>query len=920
MKIALRNGPDAPVAFGLDQLLAAGAELGAELSVADGVDGDRSPAVIAGLVGADDAASRRAVEIAPGRPAEDSFRIRNITNDRRKTVALVGSDTRGLMYGFLHLAEQVRMHANSEDLFAGVHDIESSPFLAERAMSVYTMHPRVWEKQLADEQYWTRLFATMAKSRLNRFVVVFGYENAGYLAPVYPFFFDVTGHPGVRMVGCDRTAQEAHTAQFRRMIRLAHDHGVHVTAAIWDHIYRGRVQTGGIPYAPEPGQEFPDNVVGVTTENVTTYTRAGLIRLLDVFDELDGIQLRMHEESGLRRDEMESFWHELFATIKKARPELQIDLRAKELPNSIVGDAVEQGLAPRITTKFWMEQLGMPFHPLHVNPQDQSGRRHGFADLLKKPRPFDIVFRLWNAPTSGGLTWANRSWVRRFVQSVGDDGVGFEFNAPNATWMLGRPRDEEPLPVHTAPCRWYDYEIERHWYTLMLFGRLGYDRDTPDAVFDAVFKQRFGTAAEPLVEAIHRAGEVIPRVVGAACRYDFYPTTRRSVARDGQGPLSEFSLAEGSDLSLFCGFREEAERIVGLRSTAKIRPQVSAAFLESAARDILDLPARARAAGELSAEAVLYLTDAAILAHLARFYARRIPAAVAFNLYQLTGDLHALDDAVENERAAISSWRDLVAAAGDVYSEELPIGIRRPALHGHWKDELIRLQGYLADLESWANDQEKLDDPYRVFLGHVPQRTVRRGENLELRATVHWPHDIKRVVAYVTSHDGISTTIPLEHRGGKRFGASVPGASLADSFEYSISAECRRGDRISTPAGVDRRFLVTVCDDRAAPIVEHRPVAKATEGEKITVAARVTGRSGPMEAHLRFRHQNQQLDYRRLPMVAQGDSYVATIPGEYVTKEWDIQYYIEVVDRCGEGTIYPDFDTGAPYLTIRVRR
>ena len=35
------------------------------------------------------------------------------------------------------------------------------------------------------------------------------------------------------------------------MIRLAHERGIEVTAGIWDHIYRGGVQGGGIPGASQ---------------------------------------------------------------------------------------------------------------------------------------------------------------------------------------------------------------------------------------------------------------------------------------------------------------------------------------------------------------------------------------------------------------------------------------------------------------------------------------------------------------------------------------------------------------------------------------------------------------------------------------------------------------------------------------------
>ena len=40
-----------------------------------------------------------------------------------------------------------------------------------------------------------------AKDRFNRLVLIFGYEDGGYMAPLYPYFFDVDGFPDVRVVG-----------------------------------------------------------------------------------------------------------------------------------------------------------------------------------------------------------------------------------------------------------------------------------------------------------------------------------------------------------------------------------------------------------------------------------------------------------------------------------------------------------------------------------------------------------------------------------------------------------------------------------------------------------------------------------------------------------------------------------------------
>ena len=81
------------------------------------------------------------------------------------------------------------------------------------------------------------------------------------------------------------------------------------------------------------------------------------------------------------------------------------------------------------------------------------------------------------------------------------------------------------------------------------------------------------------------------------------------------------------------------------------------------------------------------VTDLRILAHLALFHARRIPAAVNYRLFERTKDSKTLDEAIAHERSATEAWRQLVAAAGDFYTEDLMMGVRGANLCGHWKDE-----------------------------------------------------------------------------------------------------------------------------------------------------------------------------------------------------------------------------------------
>ncbi len=44
------------------------------------------------------------------------------------------------------------------------------------------------------------------------------------------------------------------------------------------------------------------------------------------------------------------------------------------------------------------------------------------------------------------------------------------------------------------------------------------------------------------------------------------------------------------------------------------------------------------------------------------------------------------------------------------------------------------------------------------------------------------------------------------------------------------------------------------------------------------------------------------------------------IPTEHIRQEWDLTYFIEVIDNYGNGKLYPDLEEEAPYVVVRVQR
>ena len=302
--------------------------------------------------------------------------------------------------------------------------------------------------------------------------------------------------------------------------------GLKLTVGIWDHIYRGGVQGGGIPGADDATKKPIAGLVwGVTGDNLVAYTKAALAEFVRRVPALDAIQFRMHDESGLKDSEQEAFWRDVFQMMKREAPNLRLDLRAKGLPDSVIQSAIDVEVPFRITTKYWMEQMGLPYHPSHINKQNQFDRRHSYADMLKYPQRYKMLWRLWNGGTARVLLWGDPDYARRFVESTRlYNGDGFEVNEPLCTKMEAQPHEMRPFDLLTSSHRYYDYEFERYWHFFQVFGRLGYNPETSQEVWRHEFEKRFGKEAAPFVEnALHGASLILPRIV-ASC----YPLRRFS--------------------------------------------------------------------------------------------------------------------------------------------------------------------------------------------------------------------------------------------------------------------------------------------------------------------------------------------------------------------------------------------------------
>jgi len=768
--------------------------------------------------------------------APEALAVRKFALAGKPALLVAGTDERGLMYALLEAAESIRAAADSTDIFDAIREVEERPTIRDRALSVYTMNRAHWESRFYDEAYWQRYFDVLSANRFNRFLIIFGYENGGFLAPPYPYFFDTPGYPEVRMVGITPKQQRNNLAALNRLIELAHRRGIEVTLGIWDHIYRAGVQTGGADWVDEfAGRPIPNSVVGVTTEKLNAYTLASLRELLARVPTMDALHFRVHEESGLHPDEMVGFWRAVFESVRAVKPNMMVELRGKNTPDEVIDGALALGINLRIETKYWMEQMGLPFHPVHVNPPNQHDRRHGYADFLHYPQRYQMTWRLWNGGTSRVLLWGDPDYVRRYGSTTAlYDSPNWDLQEPLATKMEAQRPDMPTFELMPARHQHYDYEFERYWHFFQVWGRLGYNPETPPEVWRREFRRRFGAAAADIEAGLHAASGVLPRIVASVYPYSLFPTTRGWPERQALGAsLAEYAANEGSDVELFESFAEAADRIHTGAVTAKVTPDATSRWFDATADAVLkSAHAAEEAAGERrSKEFESTIADLRILAQLARFHARRSMAAVHYNLFRKNRHEAELLAAFEAERAAVAAWRELVAAAGDRYTFNLAMGACAKNLCGHWRNELAALETNLKMLEEQTRSTEDTE----------------------------------------------------------------PGKS-------AWTAE----------AGVDR----------TPPTVEQDRTTVAPVGEPLRIVARAKDDSGIRSLRLRYRHVTQYEDYLTLDMQPTGrpDEYSATIPADFITAQWDVMYFIEAVDRAGNGTHWPDFLREPPYVFVHLRR
>lgn len=854
-----------------------------------------------------------------------------------------GGDLRGLMYGLLEAAEQIRESGR-------LTLTRRTPAVPIRGIR-YFLHNRDLESEwYFSREYWQDFFAMLARNRFNRFNLVFAHQT-NYLAPPYPFWVAVDAFPQVRVPGLSDAERNRNLETLRYISQAAADHAIDFTLGIWEH----NIQSG-----------MKATVEGLTPENIGPYSYAALRKVLAACPAIRSVQMRTNAESGIPNAQQVEFYRDhVFRAIRDAGRRVVLDLRAWALAGKMLEASKAEQVPLRVSTKYWAEDLGRPYQPAETFPG------YSYMDLLQKPRPYDFYWEVWALGSHRLLLWGDPDFVRRAAPTFTLSGsAGFEIDPPLAQKGFGnRPGKWSVFAEPQKERAFWRWEFERYWMFYLLWGRLTYDPKAPEKIWTSELKRRFGPAAPDVLAAYQAASGVLTEIVAAHLAD---PNMYIWPEINPGGLLDAYKDVKPSDWRFVAGIPESVRNRVEGIASAKQSPQQTAELLRGAAEKIDDAVERARAKmPEDNREWRSTEADFHVLALLARYHAHKQVAAFETAWFDETGDGTALASAHREIESAIAVWERLAGMTDGLYPASMAFG---PDDIGHWKDKLPYVRH---DLKLIEERQKLLEQFGRFDLGFdfggpVAEPRGYRQDPFVVRNTVAprfapvdpgTKYSETAGFGWVTEGERRARALPLtpylEVRAASRNPKSLPANMLyGDAIEgrgpQTFRIRAANGpysvfflnpDGSSRPQELEARsgFLDVVFPEgewavsglvvkgprspkplparstpkrRARPGIEHVPPKTAVPGQELALIIRVVPPNGVKAVRLHYRPLNQLAKFKVIENAGAKGAFA--IPATDVSDRWDLMYYFEILNEENGGWFQPDPRSATPYYVVTV--
>ena len=609
------------------------------------------------------------LSVDPQRLKPEEFSI----DPRGRIIEIAGGDDRGMIYGALALAEMLRNGVRLEEVRATIERPRlpfraikyNLPWSTYRPSSALSQH----YETARDLKYWEAFLDMMVENRF----------NAITLWNLDPFTYMVQTRGFPEASPWSPTEFARWRQLYQGIFRLAKERALDTYIVFWSiFVSRQLAEAHGVAR-----ENFYPHYYGSgdTSEVVRKYLRASVRQTLEEYPDLDGIGVSHREGMGGMTPGERQQWVDdvLLAGALDAKRPVKLIHR---VPFSS-GTSSEPGASKEVEqlTRAAIERLDNRFEgPIWVEVKFNWSHGHSTTKLVKvhggalgdtyftpKPPNYRIAWMVRNEDFFA-LRWGVPGFVREHIIRNGSpDYVGGYF--------IGSETYIPALDYFTAvkaPVAW-KWAFERQWLFYKLWGRLLYEPNTPDTVFEAEFMRRYGPGMGKLLQAYSLASSTQLRLASLYdSTWDFTLYGEGFLALQGEEThyISVDRLI--GQPTLDPAYVSVSEYLAALSKGGafgadRVTPP---ALIEMLERDNLEALRLVKDIDPKGNASLLYeLSDVKVWANLGLHLAEELRAALALQTCRLRGGVENQHEAIEHSQHALERWDEVIRITRPLYRD-----------------------------------------------------------------------------------------------------------------------------------------------------------------------------------------------------------------------------------------------------------
>ena len=593
-----------------------------------------------------------------GNLVEQAYALRVVSTNKSKGYWVLGGDRIGAMYGGIHLGELVKAN-----LLSTLKDEEHQPYIAKRGLKfnipLDIRQPSLGENwsesnstqsnvaNMWDIQYWSEYFDVLAKQRYNVLSL--------WSKHPFPSFVKLKDYPDIALEdvynsnGKVKTMSHKEKVVFwKKVMDMAWDRGIEIYLITWN------IQMDGT-----------DGKYGITEnyKNKTTidYLRQSVKQTFLTYPRLAGIGITAGENmEGIDDDTKEQWLWDTYGLgvqdVKKEQPNRKIRFIHRDWMTGY----------NKISSRFGQLQDGFDMENKYIKARLYSYPTAKFAETGILKRIPKEVSTWWNIRNDDiyNLRWGDPEYVKQFILSFpkGSLTAGYVMGSDRYAWGRESSSKNPSFPKQL--------ENEKHWYSFLLWGRLGYDPETPTHLLKGLIQDRFPSInSNVLYDAWQSASKTIP-LVNQIHWYDWdylwwvEGCSSSGVVNSIKGFHDVNSFIKGKAMP-HIGVISISDFVNG--KTEGKTPLTIANEIEKYANEALEKTSNIIYKDNIELKETI--GDINAQSYLGLYYAEKIRGAVALAKYRKSGELDQKNQAINHLELALTEWKNYAATLDSQYNK-----------------------------------------------------------------------------------------------------------------------------------------------------------------------------------------------------------------------------------------------------------